>query len=110
MSDNIFLLDENRPHVEGPVLCRACFHVGVVVRPVGTLDMKCTRCGAMAGEALGKYFQDTEGGIDVLRRQLLGRAKWYDDCASGAVKTPQLLRKAAAAIAYLMAERGEDNA
>lgn len=49
MASNVVSLDENRPHVSGPVVCTRCEHSWVAVRPVGVIFLECPKCGAHRG-------------------------------------------------------------
>ena len=49
MASNVVSLDENRPHVAGPVVCTRCEHSWVAVRPVGVIFLECPKCGAHRG-------------------------------------------------------------
>ena len=67
MAAEIVSLDENRPHVAGPVICARCQHSWVAVRPVGVVFLECPKCEARFGtdfmtmlEAADQFLGDTE--------------------------------------------------
>lgn len=49
MTAEIVTLDDNRPHIAGPVVCTRCQHSWVAVRPRGVIFLECPKCGAHRG-------------------------------------------------------------
>jgi len=42
-------INENKPHISGPVVCMNCKHEWVGVAPAGTYWLECKQCGTFKG-------------------------------------------------------------
>ena len=54
-------INENTPHISGPVICMNCGHKWIGVAPVGTNWLECEECGTFKG-----VFQGAASREDVL--------------------------------------------
>ena len=51
-------INENTPHVSGPVVCLCCGNEWVGVAPVGTNWLECSKCGTFKGVFKGGVAYD----------------------------------------------------
>jgi len=84
MPDDPIDLDSRRPHEYGWVTCPWCMEQWVAVRPVGTMDLECPRCGARGARAAETPMTEEQHLIARLRDRIdIALRIATDECTCG---------------------------